>query len=147
VNTAGRAIGAAVFPLVLAAQAPGAYAPLPRAPGARVITVTPSARFFTEASIAADPHDPAHVVAAYQNSAHAVWSADSGCTWTIATGTEPPDCRVSGDVSVTFDRHDHAFPRYMAFDRLGTPQYLAHDATRGGIVVRRSPDGGAPVRS
>ena len=117
---------------------------LPRAPGAAITTVTPSPGFFTEPSIAVDPRDPRRVVAAYQDNAHAAWSIDGGATWTLAdsTTTAPPDYRVSGDVSVTFDRQGHAFLCYMAFDRLGTEGYWAHGATRGGIFVRRSLDGG-----
>lgn len=115
---------------------------LPLAPGRRVITLTPRSGYYTEPAIAVDPRDPAHVLAAYQDNAHAAWSIDSGKTWTIAAGTEPPNYRVSGDVSVTFDRHGHAFLCYIAFDRLGTAEYWAHDATRNGIFVRRSLDAG-----
>lgn len=128
--------------LVLVPGITGAQAALPLAPASAVTTVTASAGYFTEPSIAVDAHNPAHVVAAYQDNAHAAWSADSGRTWTVASGTEPPNYRVSGDVSVTFDRKGHAILCYMAFDRLGTAGYWAHGATRGGIFVRRSLDGG-----
>jgi len=63
-------------------------------------------------------------------------------TFTIAKGTKPADWRVAGDVSVTFDNRGHAFLCYLAFDRLGTTSYWAHNAGRNGIFVRRSLDGG-----
>jgi hypothetical protein len=45
-------------------------------------------------------------------------------------------------VSTTFDNQGHAFVCYIAFDRLGTFNYWARGATRNGIFVRRSLDGG-----
>lgn len=114
--------------------------PLPRAPGARVTTITDPGPF-TETSIAIDPRNPRRVVGVYQNQASAAWSAD-GVTWAIAEGTAPPNYRVSGDPSVTIDRHGHAFFCYIAFDRTGVTSYWALGATRGGIFVRRSLDGG-----
>ena len=41
-----------------------------------------------------------------------------------------------------FDNQGHAFVCYIAFDKLGTFNYWAHGATRNGIFVRRSLDGG-----
>lgn len=126
----------------LAAQAPVAEPLPPSAPGARVVTLTPRPGYFTEPSIAVDPRNPEHVVAAYQDNAHAAVSEDGGRTWTIARGTAPPDYRVSGDVSVVIDGDGRAFLSYIAFDRLGVRDYWAKGATRNGIYVRRSPDGG-----
>jgi len=119
----------------------GAAQSLPRAPHAAVTTLTEPG-YFTEPAIAVDPHNPLHVVAAYQDNAHAAYSRDGGRTWAIATGVEPPDYRVSGDVSITFDNQGDAVLCFIAFDRLGTADYWAHDATRNGIFVRRSRDGG-----
>ncbi len=71
------------------------------------------------------------------------FSRDGGSSWKVATGTAPADYRVSGDVSVTYDKHGAAILCYIAFDKLGTENYWARGATRNGIFVRRSPDGGA----
>src|SRR5688572_26664394 len=81
--------------------------PLPRAPGARVTTITPPGPF-TEASIAIDPRDPARAVGVYQNQASAAWTTDGGVTFAVAEGTAPSHYRVSGDPTVTVDRHGHA---------------------------------------
>src|SRR5690348_6285360 len=115
---------------------------LPAAPHAQVINITPQPGFFTEPSIAVNALNPKQVVAAYQNNAHIAYSADEGKTWETAAGTAPPDGRVSGDVSVTFDKHGHAILCYMAFDKLGTFNYWAHGDSRNGLFVRRSLDGG-----
>ncbi len=66
----------------------------------------------------------------------------AGRSFAIATGTKPSDWRVLGDVSTTFDNQGRAFLCYLAFDRLGTTSYWAHNAGRNGIFVRRSLDGG-----
>lgn len=115
--------------------------PLPRAPGARVTTITQPGPF-TEPGIAVDPRDARHAVAVYQNEASAAWSGDGGATWTRSEGTAPPDYRVAGDVSVAIDRDGHAFLCYIAFDRTGVTSYWGLGGTRGGIFVRRSLDGG-----
>ena len=60
----------------------------------------------------------------------------------MADGVEPPNYRVSGDVSTAFDKQGHAFICYMAFDKLGTFNYWAHNSSRNGLFVRRSLDGG-----
>ncbi len=70
------------------------------------------------------------------------YSRDSGQTWERAEATAPADYKVSGDVSVAYDNQGHAFLCYIAFDKLGTENYWAHGATRNGIFVRRSLDGG-----
>ena len=67
---------------------------------------------------------------------------DAGNTWSVAEGVDPKNYRVSGDVSTVFDNQGHAFVCYIAFDKLGTFNYWAHGATRNGIFVRRSLDGG-----
>ena len=115
---------------------------LPKAPQSQVFSLTPTPGHFTEPSIAVNPHNPQQVVAVFQNQAHAAYSQDAGRTWQIAEGVEAKNYRVSGDVSTSFDNQDHAFVCYIAFDKLGTFNYWAHGATRNGIFVRRSLDGG-----
>jgi hypothetical protein len=115
---------------------------LAKAPSAQVHTLTPKPGYFTEPSVAINPLNPQQVSVAYQDNAHIAYSPDAGKTWDTAANTAPPDYRVSGDVSVTYDKHGHAFLCYIAFDKLGTFNYWAHGATRNGIFVRRSLDGG-----
>ncbi len=112
------------------------------APGTHLVTLTPQPGWYTEPSIAVNPHDPSELVAAYQDNAHVSYSTNGGRTWEAASGTAPTNYLVSGDVSVTYDDHGHAFLCYIAFDKLGTTDYWGHNATRNGIFVRRSLDGG-----
>jgi hypothetical protein len=111
-------------------------------PNARVIKLIAQPGNFTEPSIAINPNDPRQLVGAYQVNASVAYSRDAGQTWTIAESTAPADYKVSGDVSVVYDNQGHAFLCYIAFDKLGTENYWAHGATRNGIFVRRSLDGG-----
>lgn len=115
---------------------------LPKAPQAEVINLTPTPGAFTEPGIAVNPLNPQQVVGVFQDNAHAAYSWDAGHTWQVAEGVEAKNYRVSGDVSTTFDNQGHAFVCYIAFDKLGTFNYWAHGATRNGIFVRRSMDGG-----
>src|SRR5215813_6168525 len=115
---------------------------LPAPPGARVVRLNPAPGDFTEPSIAVNPNDPRQLIGAYQVNASVAYSPDAGQTWTMAEGTAPADYKISGDVSVTYDNQGHAFLCYIAFDKLGTENYWAHGATRNGIFVRRSLDGG-----
>jgi len=115
---------------------------LPKAPAAEVHDLTKPG-YFTEPSVAINPSHPEQVVVAYQDNAHIAYSGDSGRTWTTPPDTAPPNYRVSGDVSVAYTKQGHAFLCYIAFDKLGTTNYWAHGATRNGIFVRRSADGGA----
>ncbi len=115
---------------------------LPLAPGAQVITLTAEPGPFTEPSIAINPRNPQQVVAAYQDNVHAAYSEDGGRHWKLAAGVAPPNYRVSGDVSAAYDNRGDALVCYIAFDKLGTHDYWAHNATRNGIFVRRSLDGG-----
>lgn len=125
-----------------------AQSPLPRTPGASVVDVSRMGGRFSEPSIAINPNNPLQIVVVYQGgaavqgSATAAYSTNSGKTFTIAEGTEPTGWRVAGDVTTAFDNRGHAFLCYIAFDRLGTTSYWAHDAGRNGIFVRRSLDGG-----
>jgi hypothetical protein len=115
---------------------------LPKAPQAHVLTLTPTPGYFTEPGIAANPSNAKQVFAVFQDNVHAAYSNDAGETWTVAEGADPKNYRVSGDVSAVFDNQGHAFVCYIAFDKLGTFNYWAHGATRNGIFVRRSLDGG-----
>jgi hypothetical protein len=116
--------------------------PLPPAPKAHLSDINPKPGFFNEPSIAVNPRNPQQLVVAWQVNASVAYSADGGQSWAIAEGTAPKDYRVSGDVSVTFDSGGQALLCYIAFDKLGSDQYWARGATRNGIFVRRSRDGG-----
>lgn len=115
---------------------------MPKAPQAQIFTLTPAPGYFTEPGIAVNPANPQQVVAVFQDNVHASYSQDAGRTWQAAENVDPKNYRVSGDVSATFDNQGHAFVCYIAFDKLGTFNYWAHGATRNGIFVRRSLDGG-----
>lgn len=114
---------------------------LPQAPNTRLVQISPVG-YFSEPSVAIDTKDPQEVTVVYQDPASASYSTDGGEHWTSAEGTASKSYRVSGDVSVTYDNDGHAILCYIAFDKLGTPDYWGHDATRNGIFIRRSPDGG-----
>lgn len=115
---------------------------LPPAPRAHVADVTPKAGYFNEPAIAVNPKDPLQALVAWQVAASAAYSKDGGQTWKIAEGTAPKNYRVSGDVSLAYDAAGHAILCYIAFDKLGSSNYWAHGATRNGIFIRRSLDGG-----
>jgi len=116
-----------------------AQAPLPRAPGAHVVTITPPGRTGAEPSIAINPMNPAQVVAG--DGAWAAWSSDSGRTFTpVQPGARGG--KRGGDPSYVFDDKGDAFLGILWIDRLGTPGYWGHDPGANGIFVRRSPDGG-----
>jgi hypothetical protein len=119
-----------------------ASATLPLAPGAKVLTLTRRPGNFSEPAIALNPEKPNQVVATFQAPASAAYSEDSGDTWQISSGAAPENYKASGDVSITYDILGHAFLCYIAFDKLGTSEYWAHNATRNGVFVRRSLDGG-----
>lgn len=121
--------------LLLAAQE------LPKAPQAQIVPLTPAPGYFTEPSIAVNPNNAQQIVAVFQDNAHAAYSQDQGRTFQVVD-VAPKNFRISGDVSTTFDNQGHAFVCYIAFDKLGTMNYWAHGATRNGIFVRRSLDGG-----
>ena len=128
--------------LLSCAQQANSASPLPLAPGARTALINPQPGFFNEPSIAVNPNNPQQLAAAFQVNASAAYSQDGGQSWTIAAGTAAAEYRRSGDVSITYDNRGRAFLCYIAFDKLGTTNYWAHGATRNGIFVRRSPDGG-----
>lgn len=115
---------------------------LPKPPGAAVTDLTPKPGPFTEPGVSVNPLNPKHVVVVFQDNANAAYSEDGGRTWELAAGVAPKEYRISGDVSTVFDNKGHAFISCIAFDRLGTFNYWGHGATRNGIFVRRSLDGG-----
>lgn len=132
-----------IFSFLLAILAGSLFAQqLPPAPKAHIADVTPKAGYFNEPAIAVNPKDPQQAVVAWQVPASAAYSHDSGATWKIAEGTTPGMYRVSGDVSLAYDAAGHAILCYIAFDKLGSTNYWAQGATRNGVFIRRSLDGG-----
>ncbi|HET6178048.1 MAG TPA: sialidase family protein [Candidatus Sulfotelmatobacter sp.] len=130
------------IPLFVAIVLPASAQDLPKAPQAQVFTLTPTPGYFTEPAIAVNPTNQQQVVGVFQDNVHAAYSLDAGHTWQLAEGVDPKNYRVSGDVSTAFDNQGHAFVCYIAFDKLGSFNYWARGATRNGIFVRRSLDGG-----
>lgn len=128
--------------MLLSAPVAGQGQELPPAPGKIVQSLVPSPGYFTEPGIAVNPRNPQQVVAVFQDNAHASYSVNGGRDWQAASGVDPHNYRVSGDVSVTYDTQGHAIICYIAFDKLGTFNYWGHNATRNGIFIRRSLDGG-----
>ena len=118
-----------------------AQTPLPRAPNARVVTVSKPEHRGSEPGIAMDPRDPSRVIAAY-GGPYIAWSTASARTFAIADGTLPPGGRGGGDVSVAFDDQGAAYLSYLTSEGLGTASYWAHHAGKSGIWVQRSADGG-----
>src|ERR1041385_4487894 len=115
---------------------------LPPAPKAHLTDITPKPGFFNEPAIAVNAKDPQQLAAAWQVGASVAYSRDGGQTWKTAEGTAPREYRVSGDVSITYDAEGRAILCYIAFDKLGTTNYWAQGATRNGVFIRRSLDGG-----
>src|SRR5882757_2604623 len=114
---------------------------LPRPPGARVIDLTGKG-YFNEPAIAVNPANPQQLVAAWQVNTSVAYSQDGGATWTTAKDTASKTFKISGDVAVVYDAKGAAIVAYLGFDKLGTENYWAHNATRNGLFVRRSADGG-----
>ena len=132
-----------IFFLLLAIHAGSLVAQqLPLAPKAHIVDVTPKAGYFNEPAVAVNPKNPQQLVVAWQVAASAAYSSDGGQTWKVAEGTAPKNYRVSGDVSLAYDASGHAILCYIAFDKLGSTNYWAQGATRNGVFIRRSPDGG-----
>jgi hypothetical protein len=121
--------------------AASAQSNLPTPPGAHVADLT-SKGYFNEPAIAVNPANPQQLIAAWQVKASVAYSQDGGATWTKAKDTAPDNFKVSGDVAATYDAKGNAIVAYLAFDKLGTENYWAHNATRNGLFVRRSADGG-----
>jgi hypothetical protein len=115
---------------------------LPPAPKSHLTTISPGAGYYNEPAIAVNVKDPQQLVVAWQINASVAYSKDGGETWKTAAGTAPGNYRISGDVSLAYDAAGHAILCYIAFDKLGTTNYWARGATRNGIFIRRSLDGG-----
>ncbi len=139
---AARPRSCGLFIFVMMAAAIAWSQELQKAPGSAVVLLTPKPGYFTEPSVAVNPKNAQQVVVAYQDNAHISYSTNAGHDWADAPGIAPANYRVSGDVSVTYDSRGHAIICYMAFDKLGTFNYWGHGATRNGLFVRRSLDGG-----
>src|SRR5690348_11809018 len=114
---------------------------LSRAPGARVVTISPANVRGTEPSIAINPGNPNQILAAFQP-ATVAYSSDGAQTFRIADLPPVSGWRGGGDVSVTFDNAGRGYLCTLHFDKLGSVSYWAHGAGRNGIFVRRSADGG-----
>lgn len=137
-----RLAGSAIFALLFHAGVFLKAQDLPKAPQSQIFALTRTVGPFTEPAIAVNPMNPQQVVGVFQDNVHASYSTDAGHSWQPAENVDPKNYRVSGDVSVAFDNHSHAFVCYIAFDKLGSFNYWARGATRNGIFVRRSLDGG-----
>ena len=137
-----RCVAMACLSLVSSSSALRAQSALPRAPGARVVTVTTTPGPWSEPGIALDPRDRARILAVYQGNASGAYSIDSARTFSPTGAIAPTDWKRAGDVSTTFDDKGNAYVSYLTFDRLGTASYWRHGAGRNGIYVRRSRDGG-----
>ena len=117
-------------------------------PLAHIVTVSPDGGHYSEPGIAINPRNPKQIVVVFQGgksvqgTATAAYSTDGGETFHLAQGTASPDWKVLGDVSTTFDTAGNAYVCSIAFDKLGTTSYWAHNVGRNGIIVRHSPDGG-----
>jgi hypothetical protein len=116
-------------------------APLPLAPGAHIVTISPPGDHGSEPGITVNPKNPNQVVAVYQP-ATATYSTDGGQTFALADLPPVPGWKIGGDVSTTFDNKGHVFLSSLHFDKLSTLGYWGHGAGRNGIFVRRSLDGG-----
>ncbi len=116
-----------------------AVAPLPPAPGAHVVTITPPGQTGSEPAIAVNPRDPDKVVGV---APHWVgYSGDGGRTFTpvdLSGRGLPP----LGDVSLAFDDRGQLFLSYLAIQKNGLPGYWAHGVGGNGIWVLHSGDGG-----
>jgi BNR/Asp-box repeat len=114
---------------------------LSQPPGAHVIDITPKG-YFNEPAAAINPANPQQMIVAYQVDASASYSQDGGATWNIAKNTKSTNYKRSGDMAAIYDAKGTAIIAYLGFDKLGTENYWAHNATRNGLFVRRSTDGG-----
>ncbi len=121
------------------AQASLTLPPLPRAPAAHVVTITPPGRTGSEPAIALNPYNANQVVAAA--GAWAAYSTDSGRTFTPVQPAGDSG-RGGGDVSLTFDDKGSVFLSFLSIQTNGLPGYWGHGPGGNGIWVRRSPDGG-----
>lgn len=126
--------------LILASSHAQAQSSLPRAPGARVVTITPPGRTGSEPSIAVNHHSPNQLVATAGGGMLA-YSTDSGRTFALVNPAGEGG-RTGGDPSLVFDDKGNAFFSYLAIQKNGSPSYWGHGPGGNGVWVRRSPDGG-----
>lgn len=111
------------------------------APQRRVVTLSPAGVHGNEPSIAVNPNNPDQVVAAFQPATIA-YSTDRAQTFALSDIPAVDGWRGGGDVSVTFDNKGNLYLATLHFDKLGSASYWGHGASRNGIFVRRSHDGG-----
>jgi len=119
-------------------------APLSRAPGAHVVTITPPGQTGSEPAIAVNPNNPNQVVGAA--GAWAAYSIDGGRTFTPVRPAGE-NGRSGGDVSLAFDDKGQVFLSFLSIQRNGLPGYWGHGPGANGIYVRRSADGGKTTTS
>jgi len=124
---------------LLAALGSAAAGPLPPAPQAHVVTITPPGLTGAEPAIAVNPFDPRQVVGAAQR--WAAYSTDGGLTF-AAVKVPGDDGPSFGDVSLAFDDRGQVFLAFLSIHKNGLPGYWGHGPGRNGIFVLRSPDGG-----
>ncbi len=138
----------AILVSLFAQAEPASAQSLPLASHAHVVIVSPDGGHYSEPGVAINPKNPKQIVVVFQGgkevqgTATAAYSTDGGQTFSLAQGTTDPDWKVLGDVTTTFDNAGSAYLCSIAFDKLGTAAYWAHNVHRNGIIVRRSPDGG-----
>ena len=131
--------------LVLAALAAPVYlraqqVSLPRAPGARVVTITPEGKTGSEPSIAINRQNPAHLVAT-TGAGLLAYSTDSARTFTTVNPAANGG-RTGGDPSLVFDDRNNAYFSYLWITKLGSTSYWGHGSGPNAVIVRRSADGG-----
>lgn len=120
--------------------------PLPRAPGARVSTITEPGPF-TEPGIAVDPRDARHAVGVYQNQANTAWTADGGVTWTGAAEYRREDW--SGGISPIASSALTGLARRPAvgWNQRSSPSTVANSAGRSSTRGALDPAGRHSSRS
>jgi hypothetical protein len=128
------AMVAALLPAWTAAQTP-----LPRAPGAHVVTITPPGQTGSEPAIAVNPNDPNQVVGI--GGGWAGWSSDGGRTFTPVRPSGE-NGRSGGDPSLAFDDKGNVYLSFLSIQKNGLPSYWGKGPGANGIYVRRSADGG-----
>jgi len=126
--------------LLLAPIGASAQSSLPRAPGARVVTVTPDGQSGAEPSIAINQYRP-NQIAATAGGGLIAYSSDSGKTFTTINPAGEGG-KTGGDPSLTFDDKGNLFYSFLAIQKNGAPSYWGHGTGGNGIWVQRSPDGG-----
>ncbi len=126
--------------LTCASASAGAQAPLPPAPGARVVTITAAGQVGSEPSIAVNFKSPNQVVA-FAGSDMLAYSTDSARTFTLVNPAGEGN-KTGGDPSLVFDDKGNALFSYLSITKLGSSAYWGHGSGPNGVFVRRSPNGG-----